>query len=298
MHFAIRHETRYDFAAPVRLNAHRIMVRPRDGHDLRLVDASLTLSPPAPVVWSFDVFGNSIGTIRFDAETDRLAITSEIELERFVRHPLDIDVEGEAGHYPPIYHAEERRDLAPLLLIEDETAADAVSGWIGSAGIRKAGSSLDVAAALMSAIHGGFRYEARYAEGTQSPADTLASGSGTCRDFAFLMMEAGRALGFAARFATGYLYSPALDQGQGQGQEQRGAATIGAAATHAWAELFLPGIGWTDYDPTNNIVNGADLIKVAVVRKPSQAVPVAGTFTGPPGVGVDMTVNVTVDRRG
>jgi transglutaminase-like putative cysteine protease len=136
----------------------------------------------------------------------------------------------------------------------------------------------------MEAIRTSLRYQERYAKGTQSAGATLAAGSGTCRDFAMLMIEAARSLGFGARFATGYLYSAGLD-----GQQ----ANRGAAATHAWAEVFVPGAGWTDYDPTNGIVNGADLIKVAVARKPGQAAPVTGTFIGPGEV--ETTLDVAID---
>ena len=83
------------------------------------------------------------------------------------------------------------------------------------------------------------------------------------------MIEAVRSLGFAARFVTGYLYDPALDGGP--------AGTQGAGATHAWVQVYLPGAGWVEFDPTNGIVGGRNLIRVGVARDPKQAVPLAGT---------------------
>lgn len=289
MRFSITHQTRYQFSQPVDLHTHRAMLRPRDGHHLRVVNATLALSPNAPVVWSFDVFGNSIATIAFNGSSQELMVTSILDLERFPSLPENLVVDGRQAPYPIQYSPEDRRDLATLILMDDEHAAADLQNWIDTRGIANNSDGLQVARNLMQAVYDGFTYEARYDEGTLKPLELLARGAGTCRDYAFFMMEAARILGFAARFATGYLYSPALDGGQD--------AYSGAAATHAWAELFVPGIGWVDFDPTNNLTGTADLIKVASVRKPSQAIPLTGSFTGPAGVGGPPEVSVSVAQR-
>ena len=293
MRFTITHETRYRFSEPVQLHPHRAMLRPRDGHHLRLVDATLTLSPSAPVIWSFDVFGNSIGTIAFDGMAEDVLVTSTLDLERFPASPESLVIDGRKAPYPVSYMPEERRDLAALILMDDERAIPALNTWIDSQSLRDHDDSLQMARALMAAVQGSFTYLTRYDEGTLRPAQLLEAGSGTCRDYAFFMMEAARVLGFAARFATGYLYAPDLDGGE-TGQD---ASYDGTADTHAWAELFIPGIGWVDYDPTNNLTGTADLIKVASVRKPSQAIPLSGSFTGPTGAGGPPDVRVTVRRH-
>jgi transglutaminase-like putative cysteine protease len=290
MRFTIIHETGYTFHQPVELHPHRAMIRPRDGHHLRVVDARLAISPQAPVIWSFDVFGNSIATLAFSGMTQEVTITSTLELERFAAAPEYLVIANRHAAFPVQYTPEERRDLAPVILMDDEQSVAELEAWIDYRGLRQASDALELARTLMAAVHFGFRYEARYDEGTRRPGQMLASGSGTCRDYAFFMMEAARVLGFAARFATGYLYSAALDGGQ------NGTLVDGAASTHAWAELFIPGIGWVDFDPTNNLTGTADLIKVASVRKPSQAIPISGSFTGPAGAGGPPRVSVTVNR--
>lgn len=289
MRFTITHDTRYQFSQAVELHAHRAMLRPRDGHHLRIVNATLALSPNAPVIWSFDVFGNSICTIAFKGKASNVTITSTLELERFPAPPELLVVDGRPAPYPVQYSPEDRRDLATLMLLDDERAIADLEAWIDTKGLGQASDALELARNLMAAVHFGFAYEARYDEGTLRPSEMLERGGGTCRDYAFFMMETARILGFAARFSTGYLYSPALDGG--------GTSFDGAAATHAWTELFIPTIGWVDFDPTNNITGTADLIKVASVRKPSQAIPIAGSFTGPAGVGGPPKVTVTVTRQ-
>jgi transglutaminase-like putative cysteine protease len=135
------------------------------------------------------------------------------------------------------------------------------------------------------AIKADFTYSRRLHKGTQAPDVTLSSGVGTCRDFALLMIEAVRSLGFAARFVTGYIYVPSHDNYE----------RLGGGATHAWAQVFLPGAGWVEFDPTNGIIGSRGLIRVATVRDPAMATPLSGSWTGSPGdcLGMDVTVRVT-----
>ena len=127
------------------------------------------------------------------------------------------------------------------------------------------------------------KYAMRFEIGTQPPATTLETGGGTCRDYALLMIEGARGLGLAARFVTGYLYDPALDSAAG--------GTPSPAYPHAWMEVYLPGAGWVEFDPTNGIIGTERLIRVAVGRDPEQAMPIKGTFTG----AADVIVNTVVD---
>jgi len=131
-----------------------------------------------------------------------------------------------------------------------------------------------------------FTYSMRFEAGIQPPAQTLELRGGTCRDYALLMMEGARSLGLAARFVTGYLYDPALDQAPGEQSE--------SAWPHAWMEVYLPGAGWMEFDPTNGSVGTDRLIRVGVGRDPGQAMPIKGSFTGVPGASINTIVDVTV----
>jgi transglutaminase-like putative cysteine protease len=127
---------------------------------------------------------------------------------------------------------------------------------------------------------------------TQTPVETLNRGWGSCRDLAVLLIEAARSLGFGARVVTGYLYNPSVDSPS--------AATSGAGTTHAWADIYVPGAGWIAYDPTNGTIGGGDLIRVAVTRDISQAVPIAGSFVGTSDSYLGMTVDISMvsENRG
>lgn len=284
---SIHHLTRYRYSAPVSFGVHRLMLRPRDGHDMRILDSALALSPAATVRWEFDTFGNSVAFAAFETTADELVIDSRLVLRRYVYEEPVVTLAPRATVYPFTYGGEDLIDLAPLMPLQCPDDRPAIAAWLAGAMPSLPGHSLEVLQGLSEAIHRALEYRRREEEGVQTPGETLTSHSGTCRDFAFLFMEAARHLGFAARFVTGYLYDPAADSGDG--------AVVGGGATHAWAEVFVPGAGWVEFDPTNRIVAGYNLIRVATTRTPAQAAPVRGAFRGN-GESLGMEVTVTVSQ--
>lgn len=281
----ITHGTLYRYHVPVGLTPHRLMVRPQDSHDLRLHAATLTVDPgPATTRWAHDVFGNSICLLEWPEgmRTNHLSIISQLDLTHYPagsalpRATLD----PAAEHFPFSYAVDEVPDLARLAERQVPDPARLVDSWA-----RRFTSSrlptLRLLETVTQAVKEGFVYEARYAEGTQAPIETLQRGSGTCRDFALLMMEAVRSLGLAARFVTGYLYDTDTQ------------GTIGGGATHAWCSVYLPGAGWVEFDPTNGLIAGTNLVRVGSTRTPEQAIPMTGGFIGGPADALSMVVDVT-----
>ena len=285
-YLTVRHETHYRYTAPVPFGPHRLMLRPRDSHDLRLVDAELMLSPPGEVRWLHDVFGNSVAEVKFSQWAPELMIISTLHLEHYGLTRPVFPIASGAQVYPFVYSSDDRTDLGRLLERHYPDPQGVVEAWAKQFVKGRFMSTYNLLANMNAAIKNDFSYAARYTEGTQTPAETLQFRSGTCRDFALLFMEAVRSLGFGARFITGYLYDAALDGA--------GAAMQGSGATHAWADVYLPGAGWVEYDPTNGLIAGDNLIRIAVTRDPSQAIPISGIFDGTKGQPMGMTVDVTV----
>lgn len=287
---SITHRTTYRYAEPVTFGEHRLMTRPRDSHDLRLVEATLAISPAASLRWKHDVFGNSVAIACFAEPAETLEIVSRIRLAHFPADPPDVAalIEPYAETHPFAYPAEEAEDLAPVLRRHDPDPERLVDTWakrfVSASGPTRTAALL---AAITRAIQAEFRYEARDAEGTQPAPETLRRGAGACRDFALLMMEACRSLGLASRFVSGYLYDA----------EMVDAATpvVGGGATHAWCDVYVPGAGWVEFDPTNGLIAGRNLIRVAVARTPEQAVPIVGSWTGAPASFLGLTVDVEVE---
>jgi transglutaminase-like putative cysteine protease len=284
----IIHTTEYRYALPVRLTQHRLMMRPRDSHDLRLLDARLGILPGgATTRWAHDVFGNSICYLNWpEGRAELLRIVSTLDLEHFpVQEDLPIDPAAET--YPFRYPGDEYPDLSRLIEPHYPDPGGQVAAWARRflrPGVQT--PTRDLLIGMTEAIKADFIYEARETKGTHAPLETLATGRGACRDFAVLMMEAARALGFAARFVSGYLYDPALIDSVDP--------MVGGGATHAWCAIYLPGAGWVEYDPTNGLIAGRNLIRVSTAREPHQATPLSGGYIGQAEDFLDMTVSVDV----
>jgi transglutaminase-like putative cysteine protease len=275
----IHHETHYSYDNPVAFTEHRLLLRPRDGHSLNLIDASLVVSPPGDVRWIYDALGNCVCLFTPQGEARTLTITSTMTVDRYPAY-VEVDVDNPHSALPMVYSPEDRPVLSAYIQPVTEDHPGIILNWLRQFMKDPAEPALDVIKRINTAIHTEFNYGARWQEGVQHPADTIQWKSGTCRDFAWLMIETLRRMGFAARFITGYLYS-------------RSAELRGAGATHAWCEVFLPHLGWVELDPTNGLVESPFLIPIAVARTPAEASPISGGLIGAPGYShMDVIVRV------
>ena len=282
----IHHKTEYRYAHPVAFGEHRIMLRPRDGHDLRVLSGDLRIEPvPMSLRWIHDVFGNSVAIATFDERADCLTVTSTVTVEHYPTEAFALTPDDPAYFYPFLYDEEEFPDLKQYITPQYGDPQGELSAWARDFLDAEAPTpTFKVLSQMTHAIHDAFAYRKRHEQGTQHPLDSLQMGSGTCRDFALLMVEALRRLGIAARFVSGYLFVPS-DAAHGY---------AGAGSTHAWVQVYLPSAGWIEFDPTNGIIGSRDLIRVAVARDPRQAIPLHGTYLGPAEAFDEMVVNIDV----
>lgn len=287
-HLRVNHKTIYRYARPVTFGEHRLMIRPRESHDLRLESSTLKIEPHADIHWVHDVFGNSVAVVEFPTPAQELYIESEVVIERYPPPDAKFLIEPFAQKIPFSYPVSEIPDLGRTIERHYSDPTRSVTDWTRrflNTGIGATDTDrflLD----LTAAIREEFQYEVRYDPGIQTPTETLTRQAGSCRDFALLMMECVRSVGLAARFVSGYLYDPAIDTGTSDVQ--------GAGSTHAWVEVYLPGAGWVEFDPTNGSYGGRNLVRVAVAREPQQAVPISGTYDGDASDFVELFVEVTV----
>jgi transglutaminase-like putative cysteine protease len=283
----VRHVTTYRYSEPVGLGQHRMMFRPRESHDLKLLRTSLTITPnPVRLRWLHDVFDNSIAIAEFDGCTSELRFESMVTLQHFETALPDYPLEEYAKTYPFRYSGEDLPNLARALA--PHYPGDSVRQWAGQF-LAPSGSTgtMNLLRSMTLGIKEQFGYTRRSEKGVQTPDETLETGRGSCRDFAVLMMEATRSLGLAARFVSGYIFVPGNDT-----------KVTGGGATHAWMQTYLPGAGWIDFDPTNSIVGNRNLIRVAVAWSPNHVLPLWGTFDGPANsfLGMEVTVSVTEEN--
>lgn len=265
--YRIVHRTTYLYSGPVRLGPHTLRLRPREGHDLRIESSSLSLLPMGRLRWHRDVEDNCLVRATFDGVSDQLQIDSRLVILQYDHEPLDFFVDGYAVDYPFSYAPSDCPVLDAYRLSVPVDQISPLAQW--TSGLWRPGEAIQSYALLKRlnlAIHQLISYRKREEPGVQTPAETLAMVSGSCRDMAFLFIEAARLLGFAARFVSGYSFTTLPAEAAG--------------STHAWAEVFLPGAGWKGFDPTSGGIVGDTHIAVAVGRTPESVPPIAGSFSG------------------
>jgi transglutaminase-like putative cysteine protease len=282
----IHHKTEYRYTHPVAFGEHRIMLRPRDGHDLRVLSGRLEIVPePMSLRWIHDVFGNSVAIATFDERAETLSIVSTATVEHNPAEEFALTADDPAYFYPFSYNDEEFPDLVQFITPQYGDPNGELSAWARNyLDAEGPTPTFNILSNMTHGIRNAFTYRKRHEHGTQHPLDTLQTRSGTCRDYALFMIEALRRLGIAARFVSGYLFIPG-DRAQGY---------VGGGSTHAWVQVYLPSAGWIEFDPTNGIVGTRDLVRVAVARDPRQAIPLHGTYLGSADafVGMDVSINV------
>jgi transglutaminase-like putative cysteine protease len=280
----IRHRTTYRYSKPVSLRPHRLMLRPRESRELRLRSMDLMVDPPAAVTWAQDVAGNMVATATFQTMTDSLIITSNAELELDAPAWPIFDIAATAIFYPFRYSDDEWADLGALAAPQHPDPAGRLREWSQAFVRSNPTDTLSLLKDINAGILAWISYQEREEEGTQTPAQTLERGWGSCRDLAVLFIDAVRTLGFGARIVSGYLHNPAQDM----------VGRAGSGTTHAWAEVYVPGAGWITFDPTNRSVGSANLIPVAIGRDIRLVMPVAGSFVGMTDAFHGMSVEVCV----
>ncbi len=281
----IRHVTTYQYRRPVAFGEHVMMLQPRDDGDQTVLESALEITPrPSRISWARDAFGNHVATAHFADRAEELRFSSTIRLDHA---PADFGraaIEDHARTCPVDYTVEDRATLDPFMAPMGPHPS--VDGW--AAGFLREDGSADTRELLIGITHTikqTCRHVARHEKGVQSPAETLERASGSCRDLAVLMIAALRSLGFAARFVSGYL----------RVSDENDSLTGGN--THAWAQVYLPGPGWVDFDPSSGAVGNRDLVRVAVVHEPREAIPLQGTWFGTASdhVAMNVAVKVTAD---
>ena len=215
----IHHRTAYRYRQPVSLGPHRLMLRPRESRDLRLISSEIIVTPAATITWAQDVFGNSVATATFQSMADNLVIDSVVELQLSAAAWPVFDIAASAIVYPFQYSSDESIDLGALAIQQYPDPSGRLRDWARTFVLGHSTDTLSLLKDLCAGVSNWISYQSREEEGTQAPLQTLDRGWGSCRDFAVLFVESVRSLGFGARIVSGYLYNPGQDL---RGPEVRG----------------------------------------------------------------------------
>jgi transglutaminase-like putative cysteine protease len=274
----IRHRTTYSYSERVRFGQHRLVLRPREGHDSHVVELQLQIEPAHETTWVRDIYGNSIALVDFTVEANRLEIVSSVTLERVDPFPEKHFHEPWLVAWPVPYVVEELPVIDAYRRLSFPDDAGELQSWLDETLPRNAGDAEGMLRELCSRVHAAVTYRRRVEKGVQTPLQTLRLGSGSCRDLATLLMDSARVLGIGSRFASGYLHGTASQWGH--------------ASTHAWTECYLPGLGWRGLDPTVGKAIGLQHIATGVSQHPRGVMPVSGSYIGARSAFLGMDVEV------
>ena len=288
--FRVQHTTRYAYARPVQFGRHKAMFRPHETPDLRLLNMQVDTKPESTVHWIHDVFSNSMTIFEFEDESDVLEISCTFDIVRTSFRDAEFPILEHARAYPFEYDDNQKIDLAACRQPYHDDPDGRIQALADRFAREAKGDTWELLTNMTRKIKDEFGYQRRDTPGVQAPVETLDLGVGCCRDFAALMCELVRRLGLAARFVTGYLYDPALDARKAI----LGSDVRGAGATHAWVQVFVPGAGWIEFDPTNGDVASGELIRTGVGRVPAQVAPLAGSYFGAPEDALGLEVSVEI----
>jgi transglutaminase-like putative cysteine protease len=289
--YDLEHITTYSYRQSVTFGEHRAIFLPNASHGERILSYSIDSNLPNKTRWTMDTLSNNVATLELNEPAKELIITCRLRAEHFgLKAIAEFPLDPRAIEIPVQYTPDEWIDLAVFMRPHAEDPDGSVAAWAKDFVAGDQDNTLDAIQRMMDRIKDSLTYQSRETEGTQSPSETLRLRSGTCRDYAWLMIEALRRLGLACRFVSGYLYDAALDGGE--------VGMTGSGATHAWLQVYLPGAGWRSYDPTNQITAGFDLIQVAIARHPAQVLPLSGSWFGQADDYLGIDVKVTIRKLG
>jgi len=271
IHVALKHVTQYKYDRLVSLSAQVLRLRPAPHSRTPILSYSLTVEPADHFInWQQDPFANYLARLNFPTKTREFKITVDLVAEMAVYNPFDFFLEPDAEEFPFTYDDGLARELAPYRVCDKATPRFAE--FLSRVDVRPQ-RTVDFLVGLNQQIHKEINYLIRMEPGVQTPEETLTRNAGSCRDSGWLLVQALRHLGLAARFVSGYLIQlkpdvRALDGPSG--------AQTDFTDLHAWCEVYLPGAGWIGLDPTSGLLAGEGHIPLAATPEPGSAAPVTG----------------------
>ncbi len=272
---ALHHRTTYNYSKTIHLGPQIVRLRPAPHCRTPVLSYSLSIVPSEHFCnWQQDPQGNYLARLIFNEPTKKFEVTVDLIVDMSSINPFDFFLEDYANEYPFVYETWQANELAPFLRVDPSMLGPAFDAWMATISRRKQ-RTIDTLMELNQIVQKEIEYCVRLEPGVQTPEETLTLRKGSCRDSAWLLVNALRQLGLAARFASGYLIQLAADQESLDGPS---GPTKDFTDLHAWTEVYLPGAGWVGMDPTSGLLCGEGHLPLACSPEPMTAAPISGAI--------------------
>lgn len=282
MQLNIFHRTRYFYRSPVRDSYNELRLRPATEDRTRLPFFLVNVYPPARLRHFRDNFFNYVHYFELAEPHFNLTIESQSTVNTTSQYAAGIP---EGVNFSELKINREEI-LEPFLTSSKYVKLDA-DVWRLALDIRNEQQEVFATArTIMEYIHEHWTYAPNSTTVSTGSHEVMQTRRGVCQDFSHIMLALCRSLGIPARYVSGYLYN---------GED---GTLIGAQASHAWCEVFVPGKGWFGLDPTNNTLVDERHLKIATGRDYQDAAPISGHFDGPPGASSGMEIKLSIERTG
>jgi uncharacterized protein (DUF2126 family)/transglutaminase-like putative cysteine protease len=292
IHAALSHVTHYRYEKPISLGPQVVRLRPAAHCRTPILNYTLKITPENHFLnWQQDPQGNYQARLVFPEKTDEFKVEVELTADMATINPFDFFIEDAAKEFPFTYDAIMAHELKPYL--ELEPLGPNLRSLLAKIP-RSKRNTIDFLVDLNGLVHNEISYVVRMEPGVQTVEDSLRLKSGSCRDSAWLLVQACRQLGLAARFVSGYLIQLTADEkpvdGGAAGPEQD------FTDLHAWAEVYLPGAGWVGLDATSGLLTGEGHIPLAATSDPETAAAISGAINEPDEVETKFDFHMSVTR--
>lgn len=269
MIYSIRHSTTFRYEPAVRESVMEVRMQPRSEASQRCLSFTLDVTPATNITQYRDSIGNTVHHFDIAGSHTEVKVIAQSTVQVEAAPPPRLSEAGDWADLDAMTDADDYWEM--MLPSQFARSSEALEKLAKELKVERRGGPLEVLTELNEGIYNAFAYVPNSTKVDSPIEDALLSREGVCQDFAHIMIALARSHRIPSRYVSGYLFHREQNGHQDRSLE---------GASHAWVEAFVPRLGWTAFDPTNNLIGGDRHIRVAIGRDYADVPPTRGVHKG------------------